>query len=93
LKERTELHRVSTENFLLAQQTLETAAVLIDLGDPIEAPTQRKAFEALMPIVRDLKDKGRSWKEITKYLNQGGFNIKASTVRSYFVSSGKKKSL
>jgi hypothetical protein len=93
LKEHKAQHRISSENVLLAQQVLETAAVLIDLGHSIEAQTQRKAFATLMPLVRDLRGKGHTWEKITHHLNQSGFDIKTSTVRSYFVSRGVKNGL
>ena len=93
MKEHKAQHRISSENLLLAQQVLETAAVLIDLGYPIEAQTQRKAFAALMPLVRDLRGKGQTWEKITQHLNQSGFDIKASTARSYFVSLGQRTAL
>jgi hypothetical protein len=80
------LHRISAENFLLAQKALETAAVLIDLGYSIGAQTQRQAFASLRPLIHDLRKKGHSWKKITHYLNQSGFDIKTATVRSYFAS-------
>lgn len=86
LSQQEALHRINAENFLLAQEALETAAVLIDLGYPIGAQTQRQAFASLRPLIHDLRRKGHSWKKITDYLNQSGFDIKASTARSYFAS-------
>lgn len=46
--------------------------------------SQRKAFEALMPYMFNLRNKGCSWDQITKLLIDSGINLQPSTVRSYY---------
>lgn len=46
--------------------------------------TQRKAFDALMPYLYALRNKGCSWPQITKLLTDAGFVLQPSSVRGYY---------
>ena len=51
--------------------------------DP-EDSTQRKAFKICMPELYVLRERGCSWDQITKLLNEIGVNLLTSTVRTYY---------
>lgn len=53
----------------------------------LDAKTQRKMFESLMPHIYVLRCNGHSWKQITKLLNDTGFNLHSSVVRTYYSNS------
>lgn len=53
----------------------------------LDAKTQRGMFESLMPHIYVLRCNGHSWKQITKLLNDTGFNLQSSVVRTYYSNS------
>jgi hypothetical protein len=75
-----QLHRISAEDFSTVEIVLETAALL---AAP-DKQTQRQAFEKLVPLVFVLLDTGCSWTQIATYFAACGFNLKSSSMRTYF---------
>lgn len=61
------------EMFMLAMQTIEP-----------DDQTQRQLFAALMPNMYVLRQKGCSFMQLTTLLNQCGFKLQPSTVRTYY---------
>lgn len=49
-----------------------------------EGLSQKKAFEALMPRLYVLRNKGFSWNQLTALLVKSGFDLQPSTVRTYY---------
>lgn len=74
------LRRVSAVDFASADETLRTAALLLVPEDQ----TQRQVFEKLMPNLYVLRNKGFSWAQLTKLLNECGLHLQPSTVRTYY---------
>jgi hypothetical protein len=77
---RRKLQRVGAEDFSFAEEALKTAELVIVPEDQ----TQRAAFEKLMPHLYVLRNKGCSWPQLTGLLNQSGFKLQPSTVRTYY---------
>ena len=46
--------------------------------------SQRKAFEALVPYIFNMRNKGYSWGQLTELVIDSGINLQPSTVRSYY---------
>ena len=74
------LQRLSSNLVSTAQSIFQTAMWVLVPDDQ----TQRKAFEALMPFLYVLRNKGCSWPQLTKLLTDSGFSLQPSTVRSYY---------
>jgi hypothetical protein len=74
------LKRVAATDMVAAEEVLKIAMYSVVPDDQ----TQRKAFEALMPYLYVLRNKGCSWEQLTKLLTECGFKLQPSTVRSYF---------
>lgn len=74
------LRRLPGADISTAEAIFEAAMLLLTPDDQ----TQRKAFEALMPYMYVLRNKGCSWAQLTKLLTDAGFVLQPSTVRSYF---------
>lgn len=90
MKERGQRHLISAEDFVFAEEMLKTLALAALLEVPVIERTQRQAFKDLLPRVMEFREKGLTWKEVTRQLNESGFNLKPSTVRSYFSSMAPK---
>lgn len=80
-KKREPLHRISGEDASTTEQVFKVASFLM----MPESLTQAKAFEALVPHIQIMRNKKYTWQQITKLLNECGFKLEASTVRSYYV--------
>lgn len=74
------LRRVSADDFASAEEVVKTAALLLVPDEQ----TQRQVFEKLMPHLYVLRNKGCSFVQLTKLLNQCGVNLQPSTVRTYY---------
>lgn len=74
------LHRITAPDMHVAQELLDDAAATLAPDDQ----TQRKAFEALMPSMFVLRNKGVSWAQLTALLSKAGFHLQQSTVRTYY---------
>lgn len=77
------LRRVPSAAMSAAEIALESATKLLVPDDQ----TQRKAFEALMPYLYKLRNKGCSWAQLTNLLGESGFALQSSTVRAYYSDS------
>ncbi|AVA38282.1 MULTISPECIES: hypothetical protein [Cupriavidus] len=80
IRQRGALRRVSAVDYASADETLRTAALLLVPEDQ----TQRQVFEKLMPNLYVLRNKGFSWAQLTKLLNECGLHLQPSTVRTYY---------
>lgn len=71
---------MSADDFASAEEVVKTATLLLVPDDQ----TQRQVFEKLMPHLYVLRNKGCSFAQLTKLLNQCGVNLQPSTVRTYY---------
>lgn len=74
------LPRMSGLEVSTIEEVFNEASLLIVPEDR----THRKAFESLMPYLYALRNKGCSWPQLAKLLNDCGFNYQPATVRCYF---------
>lgn len=74
------LQRLASTDIVVAEEVLKNAALLMVPEDQ----TQRRAFEALMPWMYLLRNRGFSWAQLTDLLTQCGFRLQTSTVRTYY---------
>lgn len=74
------LQRFTSTDLSIAEEVFKTALVLLVPDDQ----TQRKAFAALYPYMYVLRNKGCSWVQLTTLLNESGFTLQPSTVRTYY---------
>ncbi|WP_247391725.1 hypothetical protein [Ralstonia pseudosolanacearum] len=71
---------MSADDFASVEEVVKTATLLLVPDDQ----TQRQVFEKLMPHLYVLRNKGCSFAQLTKLLNQCGVNLQPSTVRTYY---------
>lgn len=76
----TRRHQIKDIDSLGARQVFEMAFLTLE---PSER-SQRQAFNALMPEIYMLRNKGFSFQQIATLMEQVGFRLQPSTVRSYF---------
>ena len=62
------------------REALALAAQTIEPDDKV----QRQAFKALLPNMYVLRNKGCSFAQLASLLNQCGFSLPPSTVRTYY---------
>lgn len=74
------LRKISAPDMHLAVELFVDAAVTLTPDDQ----TQRKAFEALLPHMYVLRNKGVSWAQLANLLSRAGINLQVSTVRTYY---------
>lgn len=75
-----QLLRLGSTDVVVAEEVLKNAAHLMIPEDQ----TQRRAFEALMPWMYVLRNRGFSWAQLTSLLTECGFQLQPSTVRTYY---------
>ena len=82
-----QLHRISAENFTLADELLRAASIVTSLEE-------QQSFEKLMPYLYFLRNEGCTWAKIAKLLGEDDFKVQVSTLRSYFseISASKNNS-
>lgn len=73
-------NRISDVDFLKAENIFISAMSIIVPDDR----SQRKAFESLMPYMYVLRNKGCSWAQLTKLLNDCGLRLQPATVSTYY---------
>lgn len=71
---------MASADIVVAEEVLKNAAHLMVPEDQ----TQRRAFEALMPWMYVLRNRGFSWAQLTSLLAECGFKLQPSTVRTYY---------
>ncbi|APW48623.1 hypothetical protein RA876_19740 (plasmid) [Rhodoferax antarcticus] len=74
------IHRLSGIDAATAEELLKVAAELIVPDDQ----RQRLAFIPMMPHLYVMRRKGCSWGQLAKVLNEAGFNLQPSSVRTYY---------
>jgi predicted amidophosphoribosyltransferase len=74
------IHRMKDWSAIDAQETLDEAA---QTNQP-DSMTQKQAFCILMPRLQNLRAKNFSFNQISKLLEKVGFELKPSTIRSYY---------
>lgn len=72
--------RVSSVDASAAEAIFNAAILLLEP----EEKTQRKVFGTLMPYLFVLRNKGCSWPQLTKLVNDAGLHLQPSTVRTYY---------
>ena len=72
--------RVNDDDFIRAENILINAMHVIVPDDR----SQRKVFEALMPYLYVLRNKGCSWAQLTRMLAECKIKLQPSTVSSYY---------
>lgn len=73
-------NKISDVDFLKAENIFISAMSIVVPDDR----SQRKAFESLMPYMYVLRNKGCSWAQLTKLLNDCGLKLQPATVRTYY---------
>ena len=73
-------HRMTASDSITAREVLSFAVQSIEPGDR----SQRQLFKELMPDLYVLRMKGFCFGQLTTLLNNCGFMIKISTVRTYY---------
>ena len=79
-KKRGPLRRIAGTDASTAEEVLKVASFLLVPEDR----TQRRVFETLMPYIHALHNEKYRWEQITKLLNNLGFTLQTSAVRSYY---------
>lgn len=79
-KKRGPLRRIAGADASTAEEVFKVASFLLVPEDR----TQRKAFETLMPYIYVMRNNKCPWAQITKLLNDLGFTLQTSAVRSYY---------
>lgn len=74
------LHRIAGADASTAEEVLKVASFLVAPEDR----TQRKTFETLMPYIYVMRNNKYRWAQITKLLNECGFTLQTSAIRSYY---------
>jgi len=73
------LHRISGEDFAIAEEVLKAATFMM-----LPEKTRSRFVEEQITTIKHLRDKGCSWAQIKNVLAEIGINLSESTLRSYY---------
>lgn len=80
------LHRLSGEDFAVAEEVLKAATFLM-----LPEKTRARFFEEQIKTIQHLRGKGCSWSQIKNVLAEIGISLSESTLRSYYARGAKAK--